>query len=108
MAIQRTELEVHSTTKEKRIYLPFSVNLRDMRLALQRLATSVASGELKLGSTPLDTYASEMIHAKIQGCDSVTISQEKRQLFIRAIDSDGATHLYATPLPPEWPRAQQR
>jgi hypothetical protein len=108
MAIQKDELKVHSTSRDARIYSAFAVNLRDMRLALQRLATSLVEKKAPPSGPQLDAYASEMIKGKIHWCEAVSISQEKRQLFIRAVDEDGATHLYATSLPPEWPTTKPR
>ena len=104
MPIQKDDLKVHSTDRSMRIYSAFAVNLRDMRLALQRLVSSLAESGARLTGAQLDARAAEMIKDKVQGCETVSISQEKRQLYIKAVDEDGASHLYATSLPPEWPK----
>lgn len=102
----KADLSLHSTPSTVRLYSAYAVNMRDMRLALKRIALRVLEGEeTPPRSVPLDRYGEMCLEAKIQGCEKVLISQEKRTIYVQAIDPDGALYNYSAPLPPEWPRA---
>jgi hypothetical protein len=103
METQRPELKIHSTPKDERVYLAHAVNLRDMRLALQRIAGWFKDGQLKVSRANLERYAENYLAAKIGGCEAVQVDGKSRTLRIRAVDANRAAYEYATSFPPEWP-----
>ena len=102
MTTQKPRLELYGTPKSQRVYQPYAVNLRDMRLALQRLAASIASGELKIPLGAANAYAADFLKDKIHGCTHVSIHPWARTLLIKTVDPAGATYEYSTFVPPEW------